>query len=474
MDLLQVFYENKEEILDIYNTGGSIVQFLAKTDKKICSLFGSKIKYLDRIGKGSQGIVFEINFPNKGTGKYVVKRSISNDVEIMNISVPIKGSLSRSQIKVSDFANNLINSGLNINYNVIIESNGGNPDKLLNIGDKFIIPYFATNCILNNNKIIRKLDDSGSYVIPKNSYLCINKTYSEYLISLLVSKFLNSKSNYFSINFINTISFSTCPISPNKIYQYTFMEKIDSSLDNIKNCLFELDDKGKINKNFRPSINEEVVNSIYIQILHAISIYQTLNIVHGDLYLGNIFIEYINEKSILNETKLFDIDYFEYQIDSQSIFIPGGKACPFIVKIGDWGLSCKYSEPMILNKEVINDGMDQYDGNGAWLPNFYCKSYDPFFITDCFYEEYNISNTFISNIFKYMLNANDKNFKEKREEHMNREIQRPVIKHISKLNCDVIEILKNKNLMGKYYTYREKSILIGKNITTKALKRENI
>ena len=87
---------------------------------------------------------------------------------------------------------------------------------------------------------------------------------------------------------------------------------------------------------------------LFLSIFFAIATYQTKGICHYDLHVGNILYIIVNEKynPVWNCKNLLDYDYFEYTIRGISFYIPRPK---IIIKIVDWGLGMKYSQPKIIN-----------------------------------------------------------------------------------------------------------------------------
>ena len=210
-------------------------------------------------------------------------------------------------------------------------------------------------CQTTTKSTYGKTNGKGTITVPSKSYVCDEERYSEYVLSVLVGELYRKGE---CINFIDTFDFATClkPVSN----QYIFMERIDNVLKTIADCVFTED----------YSIGMRAV----IQLLFAIAIYQRkYKIVHGDLHLDNVFVEYVTPTTEFGGQKLAECDYFYYQIGKKTIYLP---YTPFIIKIGDWGLSCKYSEPMVMNSNTMRDGYDQYEGFGPWIPNFYTETYD--------------------------------------------------------------------------------------------------
>lgn len=236
-----------------------------------------------------------------------------------------------------------------------------------------------------------RLDGNGKTIIPEGSSIC-EMEYSEYAISLLVGELTR---NGTCINFMDVFAFSMCANPPGNSYvQYTFMEQISGTVRQKVSCIMEKARWGKLGPGIKKSQRKTLTNSVLIQILFGLAVLsRTYQIVHGDLHDDNIFLDY-NPNMEWNGKKLGDYDYYEYKIDGTSIYLPG---IPVIVKIGDLGLAVKYSEPMIGNKTTMENGYDQYDGGGPWLPNFFTPAYDTTFAVTIF-QELNPSNEFINQI----------------------------------------------------------------------------
>jgi len=58
-------FNDKKEVMNVINTGGSLVGLLAKQNRDICPLIGTKIKLETILGKGECGVVFLMK-PKKG------------------------------------------------------------------------------------------------------------------------------------------------------------------------------------------------------------------------------------------------------------------------------------------------------------------------------------------------------------------------------------------------------------------------
>lgn len=424
MDVITIFSEGQERIIKAILEGESLTQIMMEPSP-ICAILETDIIFGKTIGKGMHGEVLQVSFPGSGIGKYAVKRADAMAARFTKGQNP------------TTFLD--LQKRYNIKAEKIIRYNNLKAQPGDVVPRQIWIPSFMTGCKLNKSISYTRFDSTkdtsatGVAVTPakfwgttdsttfnEGDHLCPMNV-SEFAISILAGSLYRSGR---SINFLDVFYFATCkdPIitEGSIVNQYTFMERVRTSLRKCLLCLCERNYKGEVGIMFstRPEAVEKLMNSITIQILHAIYLYQsTYQIVHGDLHDDNVFIDFLidgNSSQSLEEgsirslewknQRLIDADYYEYRIDGKSIYVPGGKECPFIVKIGDWGLACKYSSPQIANVETIISGYDQYDGNGPWIPNFYNEMYDMYYIIDILYR-LNPSNVFISNIMSWMLDV---------------------------------------------------------------------
>nr|QBK93907.1 MAG: protein kinase [Pithovirus LCPAC406] len=266
-----------------------------------------------------------------GKGKYatVWDAKLKDQRESIAVKVP-HDSLEIVDVKAEDSGENLgefSSRNSEFNENLTIKLNGGNPNRKIESGDILKVPKFSRRCLT-------MIDISlNTITIPKGTYLCRNETYSEFLISLLCSGLAKSR----SINFMDIMDLSMCPESKLGEVSYMFQEKMIGALGD---GLIKIDD------------------SILIQVFHAIACYQeNYAISHNDLHTGNIlYTEYVG----LEETT-----HLAFVLDDVILYIPKPK---YIIKIGDFGRSCKYSDFMILNYDVVN--------NEYPIPVNYSKFYD--------------------------------------------------------------------------------------------------
>lgn len=454
-DLVSLFYNGREEFLKVLDTNQSLVKYLSNTKNPVCPLMGNEIKMLKTLGRGQSGIVFEIDFPGRGKRRYVAKKT--------NVDEDLFGLITSHYYRFLD-----LERMYGIKAEVIIEYNNltGKRDRYSYLKQTIIVPLFMKGCLAAKNSKYPRNDNRGYVEFNIGDQIC-DGNYSEFALSVIAGELYRSGR---SINFVDVFYFATCANEHNllDVSQYTFMEKIDGTLKRTLGCIFEHNQRGDINANH----HEEAVNSVVVQIIHAIGVYQTYEIVHGDLHDDNVFLEYVTPETQWKGKSVLDVDYYEYKVNGQSIYVTGGRVCPFIVKIGDWGLSVKYKTPRVANKTTIDTGYDQGDGQGPWLPNFYNTSYDLFYIITIIYN-LNPSNKFIKSIVSWMITGTDE---EKTDEEIYEAIReiygyydrrenrngkwkinriarnRPLtseltssLSHVSPTN-----ILTNKKLMGKY------------------------
>jgi serine/threonine protein kinase len=372
---IKVIFEGQDEIIKAIDSQSEIVTLLGLPSEK-CALIGSKIKLIKLLGKGAQGTVFQIEFPGMGEKIYVAKKA-NMTLEVYNTQ----------QSKAEKYLDKI-----NLTWADIRDwQSSKNVDKWENANpyDKVSIVIPPKMC-LSNQRIFEAIPSNVKYNsdlpytndgkhidIPKGSYICNNQSFSELAIAIYVGKLYRDN---ICINFFNTYSMFTCVNQKqynsdfNEYTQYTFMDKIDGALNNYHQCI-------KWNKYIEENkrISPNITDGIYIQTLFAIAAYQHYNrISHNDLHLGNLFVEFVTSETTYNGEKLIDADFYHYSIGGNDIYIP---AIPVLAKIGDFGLSIKYTEPIIGCLEVFEDGMNTNDGTGAWIPTVYIPQYDSLYFT---------------------------------------------------------------------------------------------
>ena len=362
MNEVKITFEDNEEILQAIDNRESIVKILGYPSEK-CSLLGSKIKMGNFIDKGAYGEVYEISFPGMGKRNYVVKTGVIKLPYVQVTVNDIKEFLKHSNLKWQDIKSLQITNTINA-----FENN--EDSKLVYL----IAP--PRKCLASKENSFQKIP--GNYgdmlTIPNSSYMCEVNTYSEYALGVYMGKLYREGK---CINFFDVHSMFTChsPHLPESDHftQYIIMDKIDGSLDRCDKCIDteteDYDDPFTI------------INSIYIQTIAAIACYQSeYKLSHNDLHTGNLFIEYIKKDTQFNGQSLYGATYFHYSVGDKDIYFPAGD---ILVKIGDFGLSVKYSEPIVGDLKVFQDGYTD-DLTGPKIPNIYKPSYDSLYFSTAF------------------------------------------------------------------------------------------
>jgi serine/threonine protein kinase len=408
-DSIPIFFENKQETLRLLDTGGDVVAYLSNTQNKVCPLLGSKIKLDKKLGEGQYGAVYtlalNITFENKENKKYVVKKTLDTPYEI---------EMALGNMKVRQ----ILDKHYDIDRQVFMKFNNfTDPEQVINMGTLIKIPIFASPCKINQPRYYESNNRPRTTLTLKaGSYVCESETFSEYLISLLVADLYRTGT---SIHFINTFSFATCLSEEmvkkkmkERVHQYIFMERIDNTLEKVlMKCILKKPKQIKIGFEKIKSINDfttvlrmrndffnDVLASIIIQVLHSFVVIQDkFKLVHGDLHLENVFLEFVTPETTWKGEKLLECDYYEYKIGRVSIYTPGGHKMPLLAKLGDWGLGSKFSEPAILRSEVVDGVYEEY-------PNFYSEIYDSLVFLGGLFREYPKNETF-SKIMSYVLQA---------------------------------------------------------------------
>ena len=268
----------------------------------------------------------------------------------------------------------------------------------------FLIPYFASECFRadvltvprtttpfrslpkkwGENCFRKPLKETTPPLVKihPEAHMSTNPFVTEYIMSLFFSDFYTLKK---SIHFVpvEDNSFSTC---------LTAAEQKETSLQtpppiNIKDLFVMKRVEGhslyNIEDSWRPlPPNTEYQNACLIQVLHSIAMYQQEKISHNDLHGGNIMIEQMLPGTRWNNQQLINYDYFQYTIkNGEDLYIP---FVPFVSKIIDFGLSCKYSKPQVFNKLIMkglfSSATDLKGGDGQHRtlipPNWFFPAYD--------------------------------------------------------------------------------------------------
>lgn len=425
-----VISPGRSKSIQLVNTGGLLVKYLAEEDS-ICPFLGSEVKFIKKLGAGSYGEAFSVKLTDdEGVRREYVAKILPTKIDAVDVVEEVKLEETAKALEKEMF----------LNYETTITLNGKDPNRILKIGDKVYIPYFAEFCRIDENVKVVRLDGKGEIDIPGGSYLCSKDRYSEYVIGILAGNLFRKN---ISANFFDVHGFATCgrKSSSNKpaVNQIIFMEKISGSMRDIASLVYEnFKDPAKMFIRTIPIV-------LYIQIAHAIACLQyNYSIVHGDLHDDNIFIEQITEDTIYNGETLFDADYFHYKVGSKDLYLP---KIPYLVKIGDFGFAFKWKSPMIGNKGVIGGDF------GDQIPNWFSKNYDLLYITKIMYE-HNKSNIFFKNVMAWCLNSNLSNMNNILPVYFSAR-HRPRIKRLEReplQKVSPLRLLFNQDLMSAFIT----------------------
>ena len=431
-------FHGREEVLNIINTGGHLVEYLTSTSE-ICPLIGSEIKLIKELGKGKYGTAYLVKIDGMGEKEYVAK---VNNQKCSHENIDI-GDKPRALL---DIAESLEDKYM-IPSETFISLNGENPRKMYTRGShKFIFPGYAKMCLTSKITKYKRFDGMGDVVIPKGSYICSTEEYSEYVIGILCGELYRKG---VSINFLDVFGFASCP-DENKCLskQYVFMEKAGMSLVQF----------AKKNK-----MDDTMIEVIFVQILHAITVYQKYyKIQHNDLHLENILIEHITPDTTYKKQKLIDADWFHYKIYDTDIYLP---KIEVVIKIVDFGLSMKYSKPMVGNKRSLKSGQAERKGWKPWIPNWYSESSDAVYMADDYYDTVP-KNDFVRNIFGWMLGINKKQLEKEINHERKRTFtsggDRPDISMLSGkyYHSTPSNVLRNSKLMSKYLKIPKKGKIV--------------
>jgi len=432
---------NKAQTYAFYNAGKSVVELLSNPDNDICPQLGTTIGLGDVLGAGAEGTVYEVVSSDKKLIPEFVAKGAAADYEL---------AMDEAQGPVDDAADQ-VDAQHDIPKNVLKAFNKNHKET-----KKRVIPTFAIRCITKTpTRYRRVVEPHDNIVYPAGSYICENHAFSEYLIGLLMGQLAKSGK---SMNFIRMDAMVTCadPVDDPEVHApmtYTFMERISGSVKSLAS------DEG---------LTEEELRSIVIQTLHAIVVYQReYKVMHNDLHPGNVMYVKVTEETMWNDKRLMDYDYIQYDIRDLSdgsvdtFYLPRPA---YIVKIGDFGFSCKYSSPVVAAKRVFNDGISTPSYVGPWMPNFYNAAYDPLYTLSAFLS-YNSEDNFIINLIFYLLGYPKKNgdytyadYQGIEKEFFDDSANRPFVNKLTERN--IADALNDAYFMEEYFLRPEGSILL--------------
>lgn len=277
---------------------------------------------------------------------------------------------------------------------IFITMNGGDPSRVIrkhagyyDVYPRILNEYSPSTgyvCKTTEDKYVRRVSweypstggpiqmkrSNVQFVFPKGSYLCDTDAFPEYVNGLLCSTLLEKGE---CINFLHLFGFGLCDFRNKKavtsLKDYIFMEKISGDINSLKKKVPEDDFIG-------------IADNLFIQGLFAISMMnRKLGIQHNDLHTGNMFYEHVTEgrtivfgDAIITEKTT----HLEYSIDGRLITIP---FIGYLAKIGDFGFSVKYSEPIVGSKDKTHRQTYISGGVPAWRDD----SYDMMFFTRTMY-----------------------------------------------------------------------------------------
>jgi serine/threonine protein kinase len=454
---IKIIFEGNEEIIKVVESGRFLNKYIGLPNEG-CPFIDANIKFIEKLGEGKYGAVFLIKIKDDNLKKYVVKKSY-----IKFNYVDIKKSEISEILKEIDIDWKTLLS-------LQLSSFSQEFEKTSDLGRvKILIP--PNICKLSNYELFTSIPQIGDeeilakILVPKGSYLCDDNLFSEYIIGAYIGKLYRDK---ICINFINMYSMFTCPIKDSTekdvFQQYVFMDKIDVELCKCLPCISPLEYK-KINLlSLNLPFNKwDIINGIFIQTMFAIATYQEhLKISHNDLHCGNIFIDYVTPDMIFNGQNIADANYFHYKIKGMDIYFP---AISFIIKIGDFGLSVKYSKPIVGYRRIFEDGYSVItnEGDDSLIPNYYLPAYDSLYFT-VNYGQFLSPNMFegdlgnlITDCLRFMCPKIDKEDDQLYEELLNKN-------YIKENGRPILENLENvKNALGTLVVpirklYREKPI----------------
>lgn len=394
--MASVNFDDRDEVLHIVERGGEMMDYFIREDAmRRCPFLHSNVKVRSvKLGSGSYGKVYGISSSGSSFGsssssststerEYAVKKMKNKTMKIQ------EHVWQDSPMTLADIAAHKTFSGdLTTNWKFFFALNGDDPQRKLRKGEvwftasfKAVIPrcltkkdtkigvYYYENfppglydgVPLSKRPNPPKVHLSRKFTFPKGSYMCAQETYPEYLIGLLCARLLEDEK---CANFIDLFGFSMCAslktdmktlTSFPQIFDYTFMEKIDTIVT----------PEGLAKKGYAGlGVSERMIDSIFIQTVFALSAMQRIvGVQHNDLHLGNVFCVMVRRTPKPIKFRGKDIrlaEYFKYTLSESSghasyksltnIYAPNEG---ILVKIGDFGLAAKFSDPIVCTDGLI-------------------------------------------------------------------------------------------------------------------------
>lgn len=246
----------------------------------------------------------------------------------------------------------------NLVGNLVLMINGGDPEKIIKVGDNIYVPKYAQlraiSTPLVSPSYIKGVLDSTFPVGTIVNYH--DDGVGEYIMGLMVTKVSS-----IAPNVLKVYDFATCSLQRR---QYLVMELAMGDTSVVKNVF------GKTH-NFITS---------FVQILLTLEVLQrSFKFSHNDLHVGNVFFIHPLARGLEGKT-------LKYTIDGSAYFVPP----QLFPVIADYGFATRWKTPLILDDALLDDvtfaggstgGTSTNTGaNAPWMPNFYCPGYDPIYL----------------------------------------------------------------------------------------------
>lgn len=394
MKKIEILFNGKNEILDVIDNNSSIIKYLG-LPRSDCALIGAEIQAGKELGRGAHGAAYEITLPGMGSKKYVMKvnelvldyltdrtkEEITEILEAMELTFDDIAPLQLSQEYIDYFER----ADYEDRVKVVI------PPEMCKLTTDVTYPAVPKFKSLFGF-------DVNTITVPKGSYLCSDISFSEYIIGIYLGKIYREGK---CINFFDVHAMLTCDAGNSVITstdgsrgvlynQFIFMDRIDGGFRGQSECvrkaLFEKAPKAQ---------RDYAIDSVFVQTIFAIAYYQeALKMSHNDLHDDNVFVEYVTKDTKFNGETVAGADLYKYVLNGQEIYFP---ACPMLSKIGDFGFSVKFSDPMVGSKNVMENGYyvptdDTGKNFRAYFPNSFIPSYDSLYFTFAYANRVGIVN----------------------------------------------------------------------------------
>lgn len=321
--LLKRSFITPDDIIRIIDSGGALVNLLSNTSSPNCPLIGSKIKIINKLGEGVEGTVYEITTAQGMNSRFAMKETKDKSRMITVRFTPKNTYYNQANAVVKGYK-------LPTTPEFYLSLNRIPGIAYTKRPKRNIELSFPTFEDIAPCKIEKKVRfsfgvDINPPVLP-GDYICLESTV-EASINAFVSNLIERT---LCPHFVQFISFASC----GKTTAFTFMEKIDVDL-------YSVVDK------FTP----HQVTTLNFQVFMALAqLQENFEIAHQDLHLKNVFL--MNSKHYTwRNIVTSNVDLWRYRIEGQNYFIDSPK---FLVKLGDWGFSGKYSHPRLLRKDLMN------------------------------------------------------------------------------------------------------------------------